>query len=95
MSRKWVYENDTKLSIYDGYIPIDLEICGKNGILNLKEADVVNFGIDQYYCAKNKNMSVYGSFYNDKFRYITLRMSKCSNSTYSIKNPGKFCKSAE
>ncbi len=54
--------------------------CGYDGFNSTDYEDIEYIGIYDYYCPAS-NYSVYGSYYSDHFRFVSLRVSKCKNST--------------
>lgn len=60
-------------------IPIDK--CGTEGF-NFEDKESLEYiGVKDYYCPQVKNYSIYGQFYSDIFRYVSIKVSKCQNTT--------------
>lgn len=55
--------------------------CGPDGF-NFQDKESLEYiGVKDYYCPQIKNYSIYGQFYSDIFRYISLKVTKCKNTT--------------
>jgi hypothetical protein len=54
----------------------------------LEKTDIV-----QYFCAENKNYSIFGNTYADRYRYLDFSLKFCSNSTFVPNERSKSCKS--
>ena len=68
--------------MYDSRIPIEYETCGPDGQLGVSEAQMNKTGIAYYECIKNKNLTIVGSYYDSRYRFIETSVKTCSNDTF-------------
>jgi hypothetical protein len=58
--------------------PLDYDLCGDT-LLNYHDQDAVKmFGLDKFYCLRNKDYQLEGDFYSSVFRYVEIRLFKCN-----------------
>lgn len=53
---------------------------------------MVTDGINSYSCIIYKNLSIFGNYYSERFRYITMTIKKCDNSSYTPSSSSQYCK---
>lgn len=83
MSRKWTPNaNGTgRVNSKNGTVVIPMKKCGLDGF-NFEDKESLEYiGVKDYYCPQIKNYSIYGQFYSDIFRYISIKVTKCKNTT--------------
>jgi hypothetical protein len=54
---------------------------------------MINSGISDYLCIKNKTLQVVGSYFDKVYKFISVAVTYCNNDTYvpTVENP--HCKS--
>ena len=71
----WVVENGVS-KIQRTKTPLEYEICGETN-LNYENIDEMKrLGIDKYYCLKDHNYSIAGSFFSPTFHYLEIKLQK-------------------
>lgn len=71
---------------YKTTIPITK--CGNNFFQGFNQTKVNMYGIPSLYCINSTEIALQGDYYSSEFKYMTLRLFKCQNTTKS-----QICKS--
>ncbi|CAI2385568.1 unnamed protein product [Moneuplotes crassus] len=83
--QEWVTENGIRTTKRT-YTNIEFQKCGSTH-LNYKDLDeIYRLGIDDYYCFKNKNYSIGGSYYSEKYSYLEMKLRKCTGDSSNCRN---------
>jgi len=71
----WVVQNGVS-TIQRTKTPLEYEICGDTN-LNYENLDEIKrLGIDKYYCLKENNYSIAGSFFSPTFHYLEIKLKR-------------------
>jgi hypothetical protein len=55
--------------------------CGNSQLNFNNEEEMMDFGIEDFYCTKDKTYELFGSTFTEKFQYLEVKLFKCANNT--------------